>query len=307
MAIASAQSRYTVTGAFLRDLGSTALKVVLAASLCLIGPMPWAASADRGSGAMVRLEGHLVPALTRSQKSTGVATSADAQGASPMMLTVVLNRDDEAGFQQYLSDVYNPASPAFRHFLAPSEIAARFGPSQQAYDAVLAYLNSANLELSVGSANRLTLVVQGARSNVEQAFSLHIDDYDLQGVRFFANDVDPALPSDLAPHVQAVSGLSNLAIPVSLKKKYPDLWAAFCGFPGTSVAVGGIAGGIGALLGFTGGIGIAIAAVAALVWGIECYIDTTNWKAAWAQYNSLMKSLSQQADLNMTETPRKAS
>ncbi|MGZ7080574.1 MAG: S8 family serine peptidase, partial [Thermoanaerobaculia bacterium] len=83
-----------------------------------------------------------------------------------------------------------------------------------------------------------------------------------------------------------------------MKKKYPDLWAAFCGFPGTSVAVGGIAGGIGVLLGFTGGIGIAIAAVAALVWGIECYIDTTNWKAAWAQYNSLMKSLSQQANSN---------
>ena len=304
MAIASPRFGYAGASTILRDLGSIALRVILAASLCLIGPIPRSANAipaATGSSAesgFTRLQGHVVPALADSQSDDSGAP-ADAESATGMTLTFVLNRDDEAGFQRYLADLYNPASPAFRQFLTPSELAARFGPSQQAYDSVLAYLRSRNLELTEGSANRLTLLARGSRTDVEHAFAVHIDDYVFSGVHFFANDVDPALPNHLAPHVRAISGLSNLAIPVSLKKKYPALWSAFCGFPGTSIGVGAGVSGLFALVGFTGGILGIVGAFAALLWGIACYIDTTDWKAAWAQYNSWMRSFSsRQADSN---------
>ena len=58
------------------------------------------------------------------------------------MLSLVLKRDDEVGFQRYLSDVYDERSPRFHQFLNAAQIASEFGPSQQAYDDVAAWLLS---------------------------------------------------------------------------------------------------------------------------------------------------------------------
>src|SRR5579864_3914590 len=93
----------------------------------------------------VRLGGHVLPALARAAREPDWAkwpTGKDATDAQEITLTIVLNRDDEAGFQRYLSDVYDPASPIFRKFLTPVQIAERFGPSQQAYDETLDWLKS---------------------------------------------------------------------------------------------------------------------------------------------------------------------
>ena len=78
---------------------------------------------------------------------------------------------------------------------------------------MLAFLEGSGFALVEGSANRLTLTARGTRAQGERAFGVRIDDYRMGGRSFFANDRDPALPSALAPHVQAVIGLSNLARP----------------------------------------------------------------------------------------------
>src|SRR3984957_19295899 len=54
-----------------------------------------------------------------------------------MSLNIVLPLRDEAGLKKLLSDLYNPSSPSYRHFLTVPEFTARFGPSQQDYDAVV--------------------------------------------------------------------------------------------------------------------------------------------------------------------------
>ena len=38
-----------------------------------------------------------------------------------MTLTVVLNRNDQSGFEAFLADLYDPTSPSFRQFLSPQE------------------------------------------------------------------------------------------------------------------------------------------------------------------------------------------
>ena len=47
-----------------------------------------------------------------------------------MSLNIVLPLRDRAGLEAFLSDVYNPSSANYRHFLTPQEFAARVGPSQ---------------------------------------------------------------------------------------------------------------------------------------------------------------------------------
>src|SRR5262249_18929161 len=160
-------------------------------------------------GEMVRLPSHMLPAL---KEATPVPPTPGAE-AEPLTLTVVLKRTDQAGFDQYLHEVYDEHSPEFRHFLSQGELTARFGPTQEAYESVLTYLQQNGFTLAQGSTNRLTLTVRGTRTQAERAFGVHIGDFDSGGRRFFANDTDPAVPSEFASDIQAVVGLSNLPTP----------------------------------------------------------------------------------------------
>jgi len=87
---------------------------------------------------MVRLPGHVLPALAKATLIAPANSHAEAaQANQPLLLTIVLKRADRVGFERYLKDVYNPRSHNFRHFLNQRELARRFGPTLQAYNEVL--------------------------------------------------------------------------------------------------------------------------------------------------------------------------
>ncbi len=156
----------------------------------------------------VPLAGHVLPALSEAK------SAATHDGASePMTLTVVLRYRDQAGFDRYLADVYDQASPIYRKFLGVQEIADRFGPSRDDYAAVEAFFVEQGFTLAEGSANRMTLTLRGTRAAAERALSVRIDDYALDKRTFHANDTEPRLPAGIASRVEAIVGLSNLATP----------------------------------------------------------------------------------------------
>ncbi len=175
------------------------------------------------AGGLQRIPGHVLTALTDAQRVPHQATfgqKSRSPGATrPLTLTLVLKRDDQAGFERYLADVYDPRSPHYHEFLTPSAIAARFGPSRQTYQELVRFLAHSGLQRVHGSRNRLTLTVRGSRKSVETAFATHIDDYQLGSRTFYANDSDPAFPSALATHVESVSGLSDFSKPYRVDEK----------------------------------------------------------------------------------------
>jgi len=81
--------------------------------------------------------------LTRHVRDVVANGQAKLAGQLPsnqtMRLDVVLPLSDQAGLNAFLAELYNPSSPAYRHFLTVPEFTARFGPSQQDYDAVVAF------------------------------------------------------------------------------------------------------------------------------------------------------------------------
>ena len=162
------------------------------------------------SDPMVRLPGHVLPALS---KATRVEEQSASHAEQSLTLTLVLKRDDQAGFDRYLHDVYDPQSSIYRTFLTASELSDRFGPSRQAYAEVLAYVQRKGFVLVAGSENRLTLTVRGTRAQVERVFDVSLNDYRLDTTRFFANEKNPALPRTIATSVHAITGLSNFAVP----------------------------------------------------------------------------------------------
>lgn len=156
------------------------------------------------------LAGHVLPALAQAERLP-VAQAAALDEA--MTVTVVMRRADPAGFDRYLAAAYDPASPQYRRFLTPADLAERFGPSAQAYTQVRDYFTAQGLQVTAESANRMTLTLSGARVAVAQALDVTIEAYALPGTaeRFLANTGEPALPAAIAPHVQSIAGLSTLA------------------------------------------------------------------------------------------------
>ena len=183
--------------------------LIVILSVLIAAPIGAAAANHQASGggldSLVRLPGHVLLALAQAKRSD-LGESVDKSN-EPLTLTLVLKRDDQAGFDRYLQEVYDPKSKIYRHFLNQGEIAAKFGPSRDAYDSVLRYLKKNGFELVEGSANRLTLTVRGTRTETDHAFDIHISDYKIGDKRFHANDNDPALPKQIASRVEGVTGL----------------------------------------------------------------------------------------------------
>src|SRR3984885_16179860 len=71
-----------------------------------------------------------------------------------LRLDVVLPLRDPAGLERFLQDVYDPSSPSYRHFLTVPEFTARFGPTQEDYDAVIQYAASNGFTVAGGSCRR---------------------------------------------------------------------------------------------------------------------------------------------------------
>ncbi|MEO8849639.1 MAG: protease pro-enzyme activation domain-containing protein [Casimicrobiaceae bacterium] len=164
------------------------------------------------TAASVALPGHVLPALSRAQR-VEVTSKSESTNSGSMSLTVVLRRNDEAGFQRRLADTYDPSSAHYRQFMSSRELADAFGPSQDDYDAVKAFFVAQGFTYVEGSANRMTMTVAAGRTLIEQALKISISDYTIGKREFFANGADPQLPEEIAKRVQAVVGLSNLAQP----------------------------------------------------------------------------------------------
>lgn len=181
------------------------IRRMLVSAILVAAALPLTAQAPEAQTAT--LPGHIIRALSNA---TLLPHSAQMD-EDPIKLTVVLNLSDPEGAKSLQGDVSNPNSPNFGKTLAASEYTARFEPTQEAYDAVLAYLAQNGFSLSMGSENRRTLTVLGTRAQAQKAFHVTVDDYQLGDRTFHAIAKDPSVPSAIAPFIASVFGLSNLA------------------------------------------------------------------------------------------------
>jgi kumamolisin len=180
------------------------------------------AAPQRDEGMRLPLPGHVLPVLDRAIPSSNAATILKS-ATEPLTITVVLRRSDAAGFDAYLQAVYDPRSPAYRQFLTQPELTARFGPRPEDYEAVRQYFVAHGLVVTGAAENRLTLTLRGTRAQVEQALALPIRDYMLGKREFHAAAAEPSLPAAIAPLVQAIAGLNDLAVPRPAHQDLKDI------------------------------------------------------------------------------------
>ena len=145
---------------------------------------------------------------------------AQANGRLPnnqvLQLDLVLPLRDPAGLKAFLADVYNPASPNYRHFVTPTEFTARFGPTAEQYETVLRFANTYGFQVVGGSRDGMEVQVKGTVANIEAAFHVNMRTYQhpTENRTFYSPDSEPTM--DLPFKLWHISGLDNYSIPKPL-------------------------------------------------------------------------------------------
>ena len=116
---------------------------------------------------------------------------------------------DPPGLDDFLAQVYDPASPNFHQFLTPEEFTARFGPTEQDYEAVKKFARTNGLVITATHSNRLVLDVAGPAAAVEKAFHITLRTYrhPTEARDFYAPDTEPTV--DAALPVADIQGLER--------------------------------------------------------------------------------------------------
>ncbi|HEX8711774.1 MAG TPA: S53 family serine peptidase [Terracidiphilus sp.] len=130
-----------------------------------------------------------------------------------MNLVIVLPLRNQDALEQSLHNLYDPASPSYRHFLTVDQFTQQFGPTQADYEAVIQFAHENGLTVTGTSRNRLNVDVSGSVANVEKAFNVELNVYQhpTEARNFHAPDREPTtyLPFSL----WRVAGLDNYSIP----------------------------------------------------------------------------------------------
>ncbi|MBE1162396.1 S53 family peptidase [Dyella acidiphila] len=143
-----------------------------------------------------------------------------------MSIDVVLPVRDQAGLDQFVADVGNPASAQYRQFVTPQQFTARFGPTQSDYNTVVQYLTKYGFSIVGGSLDSMDVQAVGPVSAVEKAFNVKMQTYQhpSENRTFFSPDREPT--TALAIPLWHVSGLDNFSQPHPLYVKKSDYAAA---------------------------------------------------------------------------------
>ena len=128
-------------------------------------------------------------------------------------LAIGLPLRNQEALTNLLQQLYDPASPNYRHYLTPAQFTEQFGPTEKDYQAVIAFMESKGLTVTYRHPNRVVLDVSGSVTNVQRAMHVTMRTYrhPTENRTFYAPDVEPSL--DLTVPILDVSGLNNYSLP----------------------------------------------------------------------------------------------
>ncbi len=203
-----------------RSAGSAAARISRAALLgaALLSPL-FACAARAATRPILTAE---VPAPV----AEGQARFAGMPDQSRVLhLTVALPMRNSAALDALLRQIYNPASPSYRHYLSADTFAARFGASAADYAAAAQFFTAAGLSVTGTSRNRLTIDIAGSIADLERVFHVTLGLYrhPTENRNYIAPNRQPSL--DLNIQVLDVAGLDDFSLPRPRLKHANGRWA----------------------------------------------------------------------------------
>jgi kumamolisin len=170
------------------------------------------ATAWLGAGHATELLSTHVPDTVREHTATLVATPEPSR---VMHVAIALPWRDPAGLERLLQDLYNPASPRFRHFLSVAEFTERFGPTAGDYQRAMAFFAQRGFTVTRASANRYLIEADARVDTLERVLHVQFGVYrhPTEGRNFIAPDREPTLDLDIP--VLHIVGLDDETLPHS--------------------------------------------------------------------------------------------
>jgi len=159
----------------------------------------------------------LQPTLTRHLHSAVANGQAKVVGQLPatqtLRLVIVLPLRNQTELDNLLSDLYNPSSPSYHHFLTVDQFTAEFGPTQEDYNTALAFAQDNGFTVVATSRNRLNIQVTGTVAAIQRAFHVTMRTYQLptENRIFYSPDREPTV--DLPFQLWHIAGLDNYSVP----------------------------------------------------------------------------------------------
>lgn len=159
-------------------------------------------------------------------------------GTTHLPLTIGLPLHNQEALTNLLQQLYDPASPNYHHFLTPQQFSEMFGPSEQDYQAVIAFANTNGLTVTGTHDSRRVLEVNGDVAHIEKAFhvTMRLYQHPTENRTFFSADVAPSVQADLP--IFSVGGLNNYVVPHPMNLKITSL-SATNATPGAGSGPGG--------------------------------------------------------------------
>ncbi len=153
------------------------------------------------------LPGHIPPVVRHFPALRRLAAT------NRLDLVIGLPLRNQEALAGLLGQLYDPGSPYYHQYLRPADFAERFGPTQQDYEAVMAFAKANGLHVTGTHANRTLVDVSGAVEDIERTFQvkLHVYQHPSEGRTFYAPDAEPSL--DLAVPVLTIGGLDDYTLP----------------------------------------------------------------------------------------------
>lgn len=161
------------------------------------------ARASAAQNERVALSGQTSPLVSQAQ----LLGTADAQ--QQLQLSIGLQLRNQQDLQALLSDLYNPHSSLYHHFLSPQQFASEFAPTIDQRQQVARYLRSQGLTVTSIAPNGLLIDATATVAQTEAAFQVAINNYKAGSHTFFANASAPTIPASLSSLITSIGGLDN--------------------------------------------------------------------------------------------------
>ncbi len=147
---------------------------------------------------------HNTPNYVATAKNLGTVDASQV-----IEVSIWLNPHNRAELDTLAQQLYDKTSPNYRHFLNHQQFAARFAPTAAEAKTVQEFFEAHNLKVVKTAPDNFFVRARGTVGDVETAFHVQINHYDLHGGVMRSNDRDPYVDGDAAALVKTVSGLDS--------------------------------------------------------------------------------------------------
>ena len=138
-------------------------------------------------------------------------------------VTAWLKLHDENQLDQLVAQQQQHGHANFHRWITQDQFNAQFAPTSQEVNAVQNWLNGHKLATLAVAENNFFVKVQGTVADVEKAFHVQIDRFDLDGQILRANVSNPSINDPSGNHVAAITGLDDLGFqPRNVRPVGPD-------------------------------------------------------------------------------------